>query len=204
MSTRIYNAYKFDGTIDALMGLLQETRKLYVECMGRALYGLRREEVRYPRFLDKVQEEMRCGFRSPLNIAAACSVCFHEGAIYVVFHGVDFGLAEYLNVKKLGMGGALPLLAREVDAKLVDDRRFSDFHYQDQSDPPEDIPEDAFSERGRIWDAIMGDERCFNRIALQFDFMSAEQVADLLRVLYPEFKRSEQVNAIMAKFQLPF
>lgn len=43
---------------------------------------------------------------------------------------------------------------RNVLDFLKDDERLEDFHYQNQTDPPDDIPYEEYQKRGEIWNEI--------------------------------------------------
>jgi hypothetical protein len=50
------------------------------------------------------------------------------------------------------------LLGHHDQQKLLDGRtEFEDFGYWDNTDPPEDVPEDEFYKRREIWDRLMPD-----------------------------------------------
>jgi hypothetical protein len=47
--------------------------------------------------------------------------------------------------------------------KLLLEEIAEEFHYQNQTDPPENIPEDEFKKRGEIWDEILGSDSLIDR-----------------------------------------
>jgi len=72
---------------------------------------------------------------SNLNFAADICVYACANVIYVQFFG--FSLDEHVKVNP------------DFDFSC-----FEDFHYQDQADPPDDIPEDVYNARRIIWERI--------------------------------------------------
>jgi len=155
MSTKIYNAFKFNGTPEQLMVILKDIKKEYTEQCKNDLSKLKLDEIefnkkRYP-FLEKdmylkesdfpdftlsniIERETIIGERSPLNIDASAVVYFHDG-IFVQF----FGLPDSI-INKHPM--------------------FEDYHYQNQSDmsnydedkePIESMTEERLQELNMDW-----------------------------------------------------
>lgn len=56
---------------------------------------------------------------------------------------------------------------------------FEDFHYQNQTDPPEDIPYEQFCERDEKWNELTGDEDSYVN-GLQYVLMGAHQMYKML------------------------
>lgn len=58
-----------------------------------------------------------------------------------------------------------------------------DFHYQNQSDPPEDIPYEEYQKRDTKWDEITGPVDNYTRMML-YDIFTATQLRELLEKYY--------------------
>jgi hypothetical protein len=122
LSTKIYNAYRFDGSLDDLMKHLQEFREKWLKMWEDALFE-KMKELPSPdqrmEFWSKVEKDTRKEFNrwGDLDIKANCVIYPHKGNLYVQFF-VDL---EPFRISK-------PLFVDE-------DVRFVDYHYQDQTDP---------------------------------------------------------------------
>lgn len=57
-------------------------------------------------------------------------------------------------------------------SKLLLENIAEEFHYQNQVDPPQHIPEEQWEERERIWDEILGDD-ALNERGWQFEIVKA-------------------------------
>lgn len=113
MSTKIFNAYKFDGTIQDLMLFLRETREKYKVFLLNHLKSKFNAESTLEDFktLEKViKESMKSPYRDVFSFECSCVVYFEDG-IHVQFFNMDRKGFQYL------------------------DDRFTDYHYQNQTDP---------------------------------------------------------------------
>jgi len=130
MSTKIYNAFKFNGTPEQLMVIFKDIKKEYTEQCKKDLSGYKLDKIefskkRYP-FLEKnmylkdmdfpdftlsdiIERETVIGERNPLNIDASAVVYFYDGKIFVQFF-------------------SLP------DSIINKHSLFEDYHYQNQTD----------------------------------------------------------------------
>lgn len=169
MSTKIYYAYKYDGTIHDLMKILFKIRmkywkncreelkkwggftaKKFLEHEGIAKHllpyhksSLEELENKYDgKYRDKpiyelsycdidyiLQTYIRSGYNELLNFQASIVVYTHKENIYVQFFGVR-GVKKYIN------------------------KKFSDFHYQNQTDRDEKISDEEWKNREKVWDYI--------------------------------------------------
>ena len=191
MSTKIYNAYRFDGNIEELMSILKEIKKEYIELTKNILIGLNYNAIkftkkRYP-FLesditikelkdssfgefilqDIIEKEKQRGEYNPFNIDASVVVYFCESKIYFQFFGLP---RDYQS-----------LIVKKYKTK------FKDYHYQNSTDQSnynwkkEDWNkmskerqkelEDEWEERYRIWEKILPDWSSPIDHGLLFDFM---------------------------------
>lgn len=188
MSTKIYNAFIFDGSAEELMLILKDIKNKYLEITQKYLMGLNYKnwtftKKRYP-FLDSdmnIKEIKDCGFgefllqdiidrekrlneHHPYNIDASAVVYFHKNKIYVQFFGLPRGYEKtFLNDK------------------------FKDYHYQNSTDQsnydwekeewdemsPERQKEleDEWKERENVWDEILPGWSAPVEHGLIFDFL---------------------------------
>lgn len=147
MSTKIYDAYKFHGDIQLLMRLLVNLRAKYVEHAKRNVAACLDPKEPFSEIIKKIKEAVRLGLNDPLNVSASAVVFFHRKAIYVKFFGIPNNM--------------LP----------DNDRRFSDFHYQNSTDRPSGITAKEWAARSRAWDAMTRHGPSFGENGLLFDFV---------------------------------
>lgn len=169
MSTKIYYAYKYDGTIQELMKNLFKIRMRYweecreglkewgsfiakkllefehitrhldpydkksLENLDTDFDGKYKDKPIYELsyiYLDRIlQAHIRSGLNNPLNFQAAIVVYPFKDSIYVQFFGVR-EIKKYIN------------------------KKFSDFHYQNQTDKPDKVTDKEWNQREKVWDEI--------------------------------------------------
>ena len=149
MSTRIYDAYEYHGTIHELMKDLFKLRKQWEDKSIKYLdeiYGasLRNKTISASKFREDCEDCKRTNERNPLNIDVSAMIYFYKERIFVKFFGQG---PIFLNIPK---------------------SRFTDFSYWDNTDGPEDMSYAEFSKRGKIWDKIV--PGTFSYTGLSFDF----------------------------------
>lgn len=161
MSIKIYYGYKYNGTIEELFKDLVPIRDKYREQV-KELYALCIEKsiasggtcdlpdtyfngVRGMKYTDFDEKDWACffeswikmGLRDALNTMASVMVFPFEGNLYLI-----------------------PYINQNYDGHLCDIEGIRDrieyFGYWNNSDPDENCSEEEFSERGRIWNAILG------------------------------------------------
>ena len=133
MSTKMYNLYRVEEKdIHALFSWLVDLRKQY--------HAFIREEMKpfvAQKGLDEIVNRMEATTRSRMkgmfNIEANAVIYLHEGKIYVQFFG----------------------LRSRFQGELEKESFLINFHYQDQSDQPENIPDAEWNERERIVESIL-------------------------------------------------
>ena len=185
MSTKIYDAFKFEGTIQELMQELFLIRDKYWEqrrndlkewgCMSlNAIldydhvtkniepYYLKnfrdaKEDVRnkplYAQNFDTLnkilQAQIQSRLNDPLNFQASVIIYPNEDGIYLQFFGLRDN-SEYIN------------------------DRFTDIHYQNQTDMPEDISEEEWDKRRETWDKIFERNSIPSNTGLSFPLIELE------------------------------
>jgi hypothetical protein len=166
MSTKIYDAYKYNGSLYDLLNQLKEIRKEYQkEKIDRlSIMGIIEIEVEHGKkvflkdlhkeilgdlfFGDYLEKRMKIGYNEPQNISASVIIYpYKNGEIYLHFFGLN-----QKHIKKIN--------------------GLSDYHYQNQSDMSnydwqkekwEDMSEERkkelekdWDERRDIWDELLG------------------------------------------------
>jgi len=166
MSTKIYDAYKYEGNLHSLLNQLKEIRKEYQEekiellsIFGKLeievengkkvmLKDLDNEILGHMFFGDYLEKRMKIGYNEPQNISASVVMYPYKDDIYLQFFGLH---SKYIN--------------------KIDNLR--DYHYQNQTDQSnydwdkekwKDMSEERqkeleeeWDEREKVWDEILGD-----------------------------------------------
>jgi hypothetical protein len=130
MSTKIYDAYRYDGTVEKLQEWLYCFRKRYCAYALADLKKLLQPTLKFMEVLSLIQESTKSGLNIRTNIEASVIVYFYQGSIYIKFCGVPDRL-----LKRLGP-------------------EFKDFHFHTSSDRPKHISERDWRHRRCIWDGI--------------------------------------------------
>lgn len=167
MSTKIYDAYKYSGNIELLLSELVEMRSFYrkkriykilgamttildVKPLVDYTYTYEKDDLVYDlpitNIMDVIKKFIDRKSWHPLNIEASAVVYLNRGNIYVQFFGL------------------------ERDEFLPLNDKFSDFHYQNQSDKDENITEEEWQERKQVWDEIFSSSCVPSVVGLIYDF----------------------------------
>jgi hypothetical protein len=165
MSTKIYNAYKYNGSLYNLLNQLKDIRKEYQEEKIELLSHFTTLEIEVENgrkvmlkdldneilgdmfFVDYLEKRMKIGYNEPENISASVVLYPYKNDIYLHFFGLK---QKYID---------------KIDGLI-------DFHYQNQSDQSnydwekekwEEMSEERQKEleedwdnRASIWDEILG------------------------------------------------
>jgi hypothetical protein len=202
MSTRIYDAYKVTkggfSTILRIRDVLNADYEKYVlhflEAYKNTLVknirlknGCMRTRTNKDKKLSELdaldlqfvlEDVSRAEWNHPLNFSAGMVLYYYQRKFYLQF----FGTGRYWNTFDKCIE---PFIRR----KLI-----MDFHYQDQTDRPEDISRKDYERRGRIWDRIFGATDIPACAGFVYDFWSHHSV--ILSKFYEMIrnKREEQIK----------
>lgn len=167
MSTKIYNAFKIKdrNRVWLVMGDIRERgerevverlRKYYRSFVDNIdpedeKYKAERakdiERESYPDYATRLhiaQTALRDGFRKSVQ-SMQRDFFDPDVSVALTWHETGFYLRAFCDNVSL-LGGSLDFLKTHPDLE--------DFHYQNQVDPPDDIPPDEYEARGRIWDEM--------------------------------------------------
>lgn len=153
MSTKIYNAYRFKGTAAQLMPFLKAVRE-DIEDDTVSFYREHRDEsvetsaYKLAMLFKEAADKMAFEF----NVSSSVMVFFHDGEIYLQFYYPGH------------WGRSNKRYPDTVWSEWIED-----FHYQNQSDQPEDVPESDWERRRRVWDEILGDYGIPSRAGLMYE-----------------------------------
>lgn len=174
MSTKIYYAYRLPKSVDVLK-VLAQVRELstthiqndagYLEIIHAYSYSKAKEafenntegSVEYNKaswFLNKHKDGGICEYwiedvlkvesqslqRSPIDVKFECSVFYDKRYWYIKFFPNSNWMHKVLT---------------KVETEIP---KLEDYHYQNQSDPPEDIPYHLYQKRDKKWDELLGEE----------------------------------------------
>ncbi|MFW6233718.1 MAG: hypothetical protein ACOC3Z_03590 [Nanoarchaeota archaeon] len=193
MSTKIYNAFKYNGKLSELINSLKEIKESYLNDKMEDLskFGeliitnkevdLVKEDIKikdlykYPLgdliFSNFLEKQMKIGYNTPLNIEASCVVYGHKNNIYIQFFGIN---SKYYNIIK---------------------DKIEDFHYQNKSDMSnynwdEEKWENMtpqrktqltrnWNKRKKVWDDIISNYDTFSESGLIFNFYPSGYKLDM-------------------------
>lgn len=191
MSTKIYDAYKYNGSLSSLISFLKDIREKYIEEkidvfsklghikitkkyvpeLNEMIPDLENGEITLNElsenpmgdmiFSSFLEKMMKLGYNMPINIQASAVIYGHNNDIYVQFFGVD---RKYYK----------------------DNDKLIDFHYQNSTDMSnydwdeekwEDMTEERkmelendWNNRRKIWSEIITDYDTFGESGLIFNF----------------------------------
>lgn len=149
MSTKIYNAYIWDGTVEELVLFLKDLRQHYIEegslhmiqfsDFFKNLEEEYKKEGKYFHLSSYLRERISVGLNDPDNLDASAVVYFQDGKIAVQFFGLELFYRD----------GKRPL------ADLIkNNSKLQEYEYWDNVDQPEELSEDQWEERKAFWDFI--------------------------------------------------
>lgn len=151
MSTKIFNAYIWDGTAPELMEFLKEVRKKYVEAATEHLVMFHRwfetkekeykEKDQYFSMSIYLQDRIKVGLNDPDNIDASVAVYFRGDTIAVQFFGF-----ELFWDKDKGI--------RPLQEFIKSNSKLSEYSYWNNVDEPEDVTEEEWDARRDFWDFL--------------------------------------------------
>ena len=128
------------------------------------------------RYLEKISMSME---RKPEDISIKCSVFYDDSYWYIKY---------FIN----GNWAYEPMMEA---AKITG---MEDYHYQNQSDPPEDISYEEYESRIEVWDKLLGEEGNY-RNGFVYDIFDAYEFRKLLeRNYYKGFKTNEELYSHLA------
>lgn len=149
MSTKVFDLYKYyKSDIFELHNDLLKIRKLQTEIVKKQIRG-------YSKLIDPeksdnelrhmISNSTRKGMNDRYNIDSSACIYLHKGIIYAHFFGLEVEL---------------------------DTNKFSDFHYQNQSDKLDEISEKEWGEREIVVDEIFKDHITPAKAGFIFEFLT--------------------------------
>jgi hypothetical protein len=126
MSTKMYNLYRTSMNLAQLDTWLQALKEKHFESLIYQIAPFVR--IAKGDLWEKLMEDTKAGYRSPFNIDGSVVLYIDGRSLYVQFFGVKYELYE----------------------KDVQEGLLSDFHYQNQSDMPDDISAQEWKKREKV------------------------------------------------------
>jgi len=189
MSMKILNVYKFDGTIEELMDYMKQYRKKWIQYKiddihDKILKYDLKSSMDYVKIYESIKEETDKNYNSwgdYFDIKASCTIIFYNNEIFC---------ATFIDSNA---------------PKFIDDR-FSDWHYQNQSDPwfayalqDKKITSEEYVEaekewliREKMWKDLFSEDYCYDQIGLSYKFYSlfdpSEVALEVLKLLKKDKK----------------
>lgn len=169
MSTKIYNAYIYDGNMESLLPHLldlklrvwkaaEEHLKIWLETDG--LKDLRNHNIRL-----KMLEASSRKTYDPYNMDSSMVVIPHpdtsKNLSLAVFFGVSYTNPQGKNSTEEDIFGDLA-------------SKFKDYHYQNQSDKPEEITDEEWDERKEVWDEVLKESDFFADVGYAYSFIEPD------------------------------
>lgn len=152
MSTKIYDAYEWKGSVTEAFTFLNDMRSRVEKQAVRTLltYQYHNQMPQF-RLIEKIQETIKSGHSGPLNITSSAVIYLYKDRTFIQFFGLD----------------------RTWDRRLSKVKKLRDFHWQNQTDQPSNVTDSQWDERSKVWEGIMNKNRwCPSDAGLSFNFVS--------------------------------
>lgn len=133
MSTKIYNAYRWSGTVETAFVFLTELRAKIETQTIETLQG-----YNYPKLMpeyklvEEIQKAIKSGYNDPLNLSCSAVVYVYRHKVFIQFFGLD----------------------RSWEEKLARKKNLKDYSYWNNSDSEEGVSKRDWSRRGAVWEGI--------------------------------------------------
>lgn len=211
MSTKIYDAYEFNGSMEELLQFCKELKLKWIEFFLKEriekTFGLDGKNTKitieqYNEVIGFVEEETKKKYNMTgdvFDFKASVLIYPFENRLFVQF---------FLDIM---------FLREEVEVLLKQDGRFTDYHYQNQSDPwfdyekfsEEEVKqhEKDWNERKRVWDRIFEEfveydeenpvailANGMNSFGFVYELGSDSNLSMLLAVINAKYKKMVQVQ----------
>jgi hypothetical protein len=71
-------------------------------------------------------------------------------------------------------------ISRKILNNILEKLELEDFHYQNQSDPPEEISQEEYDKRGEKWDQLLPDYLAFNSFPFEINIFDSNRLERLI------------------------
>lgn len=167
MSTKIYDAYLYKGTLHQLVKFLDKLRADLKDTAVTTFAGSwSPKDFDFGEFTEGLRKMLKSGERVVLVADAAVM----NPACSAVVYPTKIDGEDVLLVQFFGFGG------NDLD-KLLSKTKFRDFHYQNSSDT--EVPTREWALRKLVWDKIFRTARTPAEAGLSFDLIGESAVYEL-------------------------
>lgn len=162
MSTKIYNAYKYQGKdINTLLGQLKrmktKVQKEALNIIGRNTNS----DLTVHNLVDLLRKELLSRERTPLNMVSSAVVYPYKNNLYIQFFGLD---------DRVVFGDKVNFINRKL---------FKDFHYQNQTDDYVNVSKMQWETRRKTWEAILAPSWKPSSSGFTYEFISHHDAVQL-------------------------
>jgi hypothetical protein len=182
MSTRIYDAYITDARPSHILHSLQ---KLKEQLLASSKIELRR--LLTPNPVEGVTSEMLCESRLLIARVGIMSVFRGQHTFNKTCSAVIYILAEKTVVQFFGIDKSMKL---EI-AGFLEMVNGKDYHYQNQTDKPDDVSDEEWAERERFWDAVFDIDPIPANVGFTYELITEKEAIALLIGAVAEFHPPE-------------
>lgn len=187
MSTKIYDAYRIEKSRD-ILPLMQEIKKYFLENFPKDMLVYLTNTVKYkmakdfdPTIKDRKDEFIKQRLFD-LEIANLTRKCFREHDIIefllpstILYDDNYWYIKFYINLNRFGQ------LIDEIQQKF----ELQDYHYQNQTDRPNGISEEQWSERSAKWEKLLAKHHWNFKNFFQFNIIDDNDYYDMLSEFKP-------------------
>lgn len=166
MSTKIYDVYEWDGTVQEAFTFLMKMR---TRVEKQVIYTMSSYKFhnQMPQFklIEEIQKTIKEGLNGPLNLSCSAVVYLYKDRTFIHFFGLD----------------------RTWDKRLSKVKRLKDYHYQNCTDSPQNLTDSQWNTRRKVWKDILGKNQwCPSRAGLTFDFIS-DSYSSIRKIVQPVY-----------------
>jgi hypothetical protein len=184
MSTKIFNAYKYNGSLIDLIIELKKIRSLHIEkskgLVLRTATQLRKNHKNKDnkvRFINDIVSLIKLG-RNSISYKIDAIEIDADAAIFPL--GDREFLVQFFRVN------------HDIEIK----EPFIDYHYQNQTDQPEEISDEEWETRKEVWDKVFKDDWTPAGAGVVFEICGASQDFDMFNYLLKNLEEDKNDKTI--------
>lgn len=178
MSTKIYDAFEcFSGDIFGVFAELKAFRLKYARTVLLEMRKLFKPDADFMTIMSLMKKSIESGMNTPFNVKASAVVYLYTDESHNTTTKRPY---RRIFVQFFGIGYDKPYrrLLENLDPEV-----FSDFHYQNQSDKPDDVTDEDWDARDDLWDRIIGSNTTFSDAGLSFELLPSNFEYDVATVV---------------------
>jgi hypothetical protein len=192
MSTKIYNAYTYSGTLEELMEWLLEYRKLYERVAAKELYPLMQaEELLAERDPDRYknisyrslrgigERELFKDLRNWMHTMEAIEAFIASGLnepLNINASVVVYAFKGKTVVHFFGLDFGLRKYTKELQDFISNNKKFSDYSFWNNTDEPEGMTREEWEKRGEFYYDLTKEHSFHNSVGLVYELSNTESL----------------------------